>query len=157
MMEYRWKSGAPTRKLDPQIVGEFLDGLREDGGGLTAASVVSASKAKKSPLHSYFEWDDSVAASRYRDSQARDVINHICVTVEKSSGVQVVTRAFLHIQSNEGPRYEALHTVMSDDEKRGQVLANALREIKIWRNRYDELNELAGIIAEIDRLVVAAE
>jgi len=49
---------------------------------LSASQVVDAAKPAKSPLHSWFVWDDTKAAGEYRLIQARQLIRRFNVQVE---------------------------------------------------------------------------
>ena len=51
--------------VDAQISGEVCDALSEKGL-LTAANLVDVSRPEDAPLHSVFEWVDSVAAEKWR-------------------------------------------------------------------------------------------
>jgi len=70
----------------PVRVASCLNTLYQKNGRLTAALVVKAASKEGSPLHSYFEWDDTVAGARYRMEQARDLIRSVDVrfTIEDS-------------------------------------------------------------------------
>lgn len=68
--------------VSPQEAKEELERLAEKNGGrLTPDAVVESAKSKKSPLHGYFDWDDSTAARSYRIIQARELIRSIRVEV----------------------------------------------------------------------------
>jgi len=71
----RFQAGAAT---DPAAVGAHLDLLRkQQKGELTPSDVVNDARNPNSPLHSFFEWSDSVAAEQYRLSQARGLIRAV--------------------------------------------------------------------------------
>jgi len=66
---------------DIGIVEQELETIREQHGGvLLPGDVVTAAKRKTHPLHSYFEWDDSEAANKYRINQARALIRTVTVS-----------------------------------------------------------------------------
>lgn len=44
------------------------------GGRITPRALVDAARDPDSPLHSFFEWDDSEAAEKYREMQARTLL-----------------------------------------------------------------------------------
>lgn len=51
------------------------------GGRLTPQAVLEEAESAESPLHGWFEWDDTVAAAAYRLDQARDLIRSVEVTL----------------------------------------------------------------------------
>lgn len=51
-------------------------------GTLTPQRVVKAAEDERSPLHDYFEWDDTKASDKYRLLQARVLIKRVRVVIE---------------------------------------------------------------------------
>ena len=69
-MKYKYKNKAFTA-VKAQIVGDTLEELFEINDGVVIPStVVKAARPKRSPIHNCFEWDNNVAARKYRESQA---------------------------------------------------------------------------------------
>ena len=149
-MVYQWK-GAARITIPAQRAGEQLEALRDQHGGVTAAIVVDDARKKRSPLHGAFEWDDSVAGTAHRLNQARYLLRAIVVVSEKAAPTRRPIRAFVHVSADgAGDMYESLEVALSTPEMRAQVLARALRKLEVWRARYEELEELAGVFAAID-------
>lgn len=67
-MVYEWKEAAQI-KADAQKAGEMLENL-EKTVGLTPKNLVEASRDESAPLHNEFEWNDTKAAEKYRETQA---------------------------------------------------------------------------------------
>lgn len=64
---------------------------KANGGLVTPDAVVADARNQKSPLHSYFEWDDTKAAHAHRLTQARALITSVMVTVRtENRSVQAV-------------------------------------------------------------------
>jgi hypothetical protein len=53
----------------------------EKNGKLTPFDVIEAARDKTSPLHEYFEWNDTEAARLYRIEQARGLIRTVKIEV----------------------------------------------------------------------------
>lgn len=137
-------------KVDPQVVGDALEKIREKNGGtLTPDAVVTASKPKAAPLHSEFEWDDSVAGHQWRINQARQIVRSVALVDE---GVSEAPRAFVSVQGSdeEGRAYVSIEAAMSRDDWREQVLRDALAEALSWQRRYQSFKELAEIHGAIE-------
>nr|WP_321985325.1 hypothetical protein [uncultured Lichenicoccus sp.] len=148
-MTYQWRQGARF-SVDPQYAGEEIETLRKRANGqLTPAQVVDAARNEASVLHPAFEWDDSIAAERHREDQARYLVGALVVKVAPK-GVQREVRAFVSVQQAETTGYTSLGAAMSDAELRRQVLARAWQELQAWRARYAAYSELAEIHAVID-------
>lgn len=156
-VRYGVKPGSRVPPEKAQTYGDSLQRLAERyGGRLDAEIVVEASRNPASPLHEWFEWDDSTAAEEYRKEQARALIRAI-VICEKNPRVEV--RAFHHVVLSEeaGGSPECYYVPTEDVLKnRGllqQVLQEALDYLCWFRKKYAILKELGGVHREIDRLI----
>lgn len=61
---------------------EEIKKLEDRRGRLTAEEVLEAARPSASPLHGFFEWDDSKAAEAHRLEQARDLIRRVKIELE---------------------------------------------------------------------------
>ena len=148
---YAWNRGSKF-SADPQSVGEELARLQGNvRGKLTPEKVVTSARKKNSPLHSLFEWNDSVAGEKYRQEQARCVIRNIRV-VYIDRPEPVPQRVYVHVSpAKRESAYYSKSVVMADDELRRQALHNAITLLQGIRDRYAELAELKGVFREIDK------
>ena len=64
-----------------ELIREELLKLQDETGRLTPSLVLSAAKDPQNPLHKHFEWDDSVAARKYRIDQARALIRQVSLVI----------------------------------------------------------------------------
>ena len=114
-----------------QIYGEYLWKIREENGDfLTPEMVVEKAKGKISPIHEFFEWDNSTAAEKYRIWQARYLLGRIEIIIKSDEGDDQV-RAFLNISvksaDDGGERgYVTLTDVQENSDYLEIVLENAL-------------------------------
>lgn len=151
-MVYRWK-GFVQMPVSAQVAGEELDKIRAANSGiLTKKLVVKEAKSKSSPLHSAFEWNDTVAAEKYREDQAGYMIRSIEVTMVGQENSKIPVRAFVSVASNEDKQYRSIAAVMVDQELREQVLDRAFIEFNAWKRRYENLLELAEIFTSASRI-----
>jgi len=140
-----------------QVYGEELEKIAaENGGVLTPDSVVKAAENEDSPLHDHFDWNDSSAAEKFRLAQARQMINHIEITVTIDGDEIAEQRAFMNVMqpSKNGKSgsnvYVTVEKAMTSKEYRKQILATAMREAKYWEEKYKEYNELSEVFSAID-------
>lgn len=68
------------RSLTKSQFDTVVASLKRDGQ-LTASGILKEAKKKTSPLHSLFEWDNTLAAKQYRLAQARSVIKRANVSI----------------------------------------------------------------------------
>ena len=75
---------------------QALQDLYDKYGMLTPGLVVIAAENPGHELHDRFEWDDSIAAARYRLTQAAAIIRSVKVTVERGPDKDPIrVRAFV--------------------------------------------------------------
>lgn len=106
-----------------QLLEEELDRLAKKGAGtLTPVSVVDAARSPESPLHRYFEWNDSLAAIAHRLDQARVLIRSVRVSVTVEEKILVVPRYVHNPSVEEGESgYCALLTIDDNQQKRNVI------------------------------------
>lgn len=148
MSRFVWKDGSVySSKAEAGVVGRRLQYLmKRNGNALTADVIVDDAKVLGSPLHNLFEWDDTAAAIKYRERQARDLLVSVRILVEEDDGEEEPYRAFVNIIDDKiGSVYVDSVTAVCIDEYREQLLSRAVREINAWLGRYHELQELAEL------------
>ena len=158
-MKFEWKKGS-RQNADPQKVGNAIEKIRKRDGSVTTAAVVKAARPKNSPLHKCFQWDDSIAAEKYRQYQAGAIIRHLQVRHEDAP--KTPTRAYEHVSVTEDDgtekrAYQDIETIMSDPISRDELLARAICEAISFRKRYRTLSELAKVFAAMDEVFAESD
>ena len=156
-MVYKYR--ATQYKIPAQQAGEYLQELGETEGGLTAVKLLDASRPDDALLHGCFEWNDSEAAEKYRLNQAREFIGNIVVVEMEGKPVEK-TRAFISVTETAHRSvgvFKPIIEALSDENNRAVVLDNAIREMKTFREKYSNLEELARVISEMDKVIGGAE
>lgn len=129
---------------------EELAAIREKRGALTPAAVVEEAKDPQHPLHSRFEWDDSIAGDAYRRQQAHELIRSVRIIYSaqgaKESNIGSV-RAFHAIRHDHGFVYEPAEKIAVDPVARAVVLAEMRRDWLVLRRRYQEFSEFAAMVS----------
>ena len=142
-------------KMDEQSLKE-LEVVRKQGKGvLYPEAVVDYAVDEKTALHSHFEWDDDKAGQQYRIWQARKLI--VCYEIV-TPGTAVVNQVYVSItsdRSGEGAKggYRRLVDVLSNDEWRSCLLADALADFMFWKAKYQHVKELVPIFEVGDKVV----
>jgi hypothetical protein len=117
---------------------------------LSAQEVLDLARPKNSPIHQYFNWDDSDAAEKYRLYQARNLIK--CIVVEIDDGVSVPKYCTpVMVDGYEKKRYVSLKRAISTPSIWEQILSRALEDAEFWNARYRHLRELRPISTAIDK------
>ena len=117
--------------------------IREEHGRLTPKIVVDAARPENHPLHGSFEWDDSVAAEKWREEQASWMIRHVKITYKVDETAPSATvRAFHAAYHPEtGHAYNPIEEILEDPFQRQLLFQNAQRDWIAMRDRYHNLIE----------------
>lgn len=135
-----------------RVVQELKRIAKENGGLLQPETVVDEARPITSPLHSLFEWDNTVAGQQYRIWQARQLIR---VSVEVLAGTDKACEVFVSLtpdRERESGGYRIMADVLSDADLRNQMLSDALDELELFREKYRKLKELAAVFSAIKRV-----
>lgn len=130
---------------DPEAIGAELAGIAATGG-LTPLAVVDAARKPTSAMHKLFDWNDEIAAEKWRLVQARSVIRHIHIVDDD----QEVRPAFLSVNIGE-TKYEPIQNVMKSRDMQAAVLAAAKRDLDAYMMRYKSLKEICELVQPAKR------
>jgi len=147
--------------LDADEVAEVCIGIEQRDGVLTPEAVVDAAASLTSPLHSFFEWDDTKAGRHYRLQQARNLIGSLYITpLATATKVSVDVRAFPHIPGA-GGGYVSQGTVASSPDLAIRLVEQYDRELRAVyaRNRAWERtlkkSRVGGVVTAIEAYIKA--
>ncbi len=150
---------APFTEADTQAIGETLTRLAAKGQSSSVHILAEARKAS-SPLHPYIEWDDAKAAEAHREHQATRIANKVAVRVVTAEGEERVLRAFHAVTVSVAgapsrfKHYVPLEVVRESADYSGQVVEEAWRQLRSWRDRWDLYRvEFGAVFGAIDELI----
>lgn len=182
--KYMWRDGyGYGGKEKAQIVGEVLEHIENRDGEVTSKSFLEESRPENSPTHSMFEWDDSIAAEKYRLNQSSKIIGQLTFEIiyeqnetteleievkkENTESVEAPVTltphsAFVNCSrskmygspSSDCAKYVSINKAMSNANMREQVVANSFREMKMFINKYREITEFTKIFEAMDEVEV---
>lgn len=127
------------------IAEELVQIQKAHRGLLRPVDVVAFARNPKTALHAQFDWEDSVAAEKWRLRQAQEVIR-LSVTVISSKVGSV--RAFVSLSSDrqkKGGGYRAVVDVLDDAGLLRQMLADAFDDLRAFKDKYEKLKQLQPI------------
>lgn len=128
-------------------------------GLLRPADVVRyAREQPNSALHQSFEWDDSIAAEKYRIIRARELIQ-VHVLLPNRPDVKPV-RAFCSLPEDRqrpGGGYRKLEQVLSDEQMRASLARQAKKDIEVLLSKYGNLLRLCDYGTVFDDLFRRAD
>lgn len=154
--KFSWKPGAQF-PVEAEVAADTIIGLQKTLGKetITAKELLDASREEEAPLHSCFEWDDTVAAEQYRVYQARKVIGSIEIKYVKNDTPAHLeqSRYFINVAPN-APKvqgqFATIDIAFSNDKYRNTVLKDALRNLRAFQLKYNRYTELSGVFKAIN-------
>lgn len=150
-MVYEWKYNMPIKA---QIVGEHFEELEKQQGHITPKIVLESARHETSVLHPCFEWNDDVAAEKYRETQAGLLIRNLTVKMIDVGEKQAEpVRAYVSIKQSDSSEFISLQNVLKDEELTRKMLEQAKNELNAFAKKYSTLQELSNVfeaIAEVN-------
>jgi len=125
-------------KIRDEVVIKAIEVLKDDDDMISPEAVVAAARPKNSPLHEYFDWEDSEAARCWRLHQARNLIR-VCIRIEElpnDEKQEIQVFVSLPEDRNDEGGYRVMTDVLNDDERREALLEMALKDLQTFRRKY---------------------
>lgn len=147
---YKAAAGAFFNDRTAATYGAEIERIMEKNPGVSLIPdmVLDAAADPKSPLHDYFEWDDSVCARRYRIEQAGEIISRIRYVIVTDEG-EVSQRAFINVtvdEQAEEEEYVPVRRLLNSPELRARALRKAMSDLEKWCLKYGHLRELGVVV-----------
>lgn len=166
VQRFVWRDGA-RQPVAPDVAAQELDTIIARQGVVTPEAVVAAASPLDAPLHPAFDWDDTSAARKFREQQARTLMGSLLIEYRTPDGtVLAPTRYVIKLQPAADdddatmdettanaiqPRVYILSmTANADDALRHRRVQQAYRELLSWQARYREIAAFAKLFAVID-------
>lgn len=136
-----------------KTIKEELEFIRKRNEGLLLPEhVVEFAKNKETKLHSHFQWDDSLAASQHRLWQARMIINVNVTVVDVEEEEPIRVKTYVSLTTDRGANgYRLMDDVMKSDDLRLQLMKDAQRELRNFREKYKSLTMLEKYMERADK------
>lgn len=115
---------------------------------ITPEQLLQKARNKKSELHKCFEWDDSIAAEKYRLHQARRVLQMLVV---ESVPEEATPLRVFQITSQKNV-YMPTRLFLEKPDEYALLLSRAKDELQSLKSRYHMLSELESVFEAIDEL-----
>ena len=139
-MKVEWRIDG-IYKADAQKVADEIGNDR-----ISPAEVLEKARDVNSELHKCFEWNDSIAAEKYRLQQARGILINL-VYKEKESNAEPVRTFQITSQRNV---YQPTVSFLVQDDEYQNLLKRAKSELESFKKRYHTLSELQEVFEAIE-------
>ena len=130
-------------KADAQKVAEEIG-----FGKFTPMEVLEKAKDETTELHKCFEWNDSIAAEKYRLEQAKNIIRML--VYEKETKEQAVVRYYAKTETKHV--YQPTKQFLVQEDEYQGLLRRALAELETFKKKYHTLTELEGIFEVMEAI-----
>lgn len=151
-MVYKYEWGIYRFPVSAEVVGKRCEELEKENVTLSKEALLDSARDEDDELHPLFEWNDGIAAEKYRLHQAGQVLSSLKITViqdQEEEPKQV--KAFVQVTRDAHRAvYMNTQTALKRVDTREAVLKIALQELAAFKNKYQTLSELAEVIAAID-------
>lgn len=134
-------------KADAETVYKEITAL---GDSFSPEQIVEAAKDENSELHKCFTWDDTVAAENWRKHQARVLVAQLVIRTETTDKEPVAVRVISSASAKN--MYAPTVKMLEVEQDYADLLARAVRELKIIQLKYKAVKELREIFEAIDEL-----
>lgn len=133
----------------PQIIARLAELYREHGL-LTPDLVVADARAKSSPLHSFFEWDNKAAAEGYRRDQARRLIASVRVEITTETRTISAVGYVRHPDAESDMQgYVSTPDLQTDADMARRALRQELKRLDALLDRVQSLADAVGLQSEV--------
>lgn len=152
---HRIRDGARVPRTQAAALAAVMMGLIAEGRGNHEA-LLEAARAKNSPIHSCFEWDDRKAAHAHRIEQARQYWKAIEIVVRVDDSTEKAQRAFHPVFIDGERQYQDIGTIARSESLMSQLLDAAKRDLIAFKHRYATISE-APDLADVFRAIEALD
>lgn len=130
-------------KADAEKVSKEIESIQN----ATPKNILEFARNEESELHKCFEWDDTIAAEKYRLQQARQIVCNI-IYQEDSKEESAKLRVFYSQSSTN--TYQPTKVLIRNENTYKELLMQAKSELRAFKNKYRMLTELEDIFELID-------
>lgn len=133
------------KDVDPQLVAKELLEIGED---FTPEQIVDKARDINTELHRCFEWNDTVAAEKYRKHQARQLCCNLLI--QKDENKEDVHGELRFVYNNDGKSYKPSTLIFNRMDEYEKLLKTAQGELHAFKLKYAFLKELNPILDMIN-------
>lgn len=144
----------PSQKV---IQEEVMRLVNQNDGVVTPEEIVEVARNPKHPLHDAFEWDDSIAAEKWRLDQARVLIRTVQVVITVRD-IEITGQGLIRDPRAEGKDqgYVLVERIRSNAEQAQRAMENELIRVSSSAARAREIAFGLGLQSEIEAKLAEA-
>lgn len=148
MNKYEWRIRSLAKGVDPDDAIKELERIESVYGTLSPERILNESRDDSAVLHPLFEWEDDLAAEKFRIHQARFILNNIHVKIIKD-GSSSSFPVYEVVNINSERRYRSIEVMtQSDIEQVKKATLKDLASIKNKLEAYENFSQTIGHISD---------
>lgn len=148
MIVAKWSATGTRFGADAQKCYEEIMEICDDFESATPQAVLEKARDESAELHKCFTWDDSIAAERYRLTEARLVTRQLVIKEVEVPKDRPEVRLFYKTDNESG--YKPTQIIVRQEDEYKKLLARAYAELRAFKAKYSMLKELQEIFELID-------
>ena len=130
-------------KADAQKVADEIGDEK-----ITPQEILEKARDEDSELHKCFEWNDSIAAEKYRLEQARNILRML--VYEGKSKEEKPLRLYMKTETTH--EYQPTKQFLIQQDEYQGLLKRALAELEAFKRKYRTLTELDSIFEAMETI-----
>lgn len=149
-MTYKWRTF--DYSVSAQAAGEHMEELDKQYGEVTPQIMVDDARPEGALMHPLYEWNDDIAAEKYRRNQAKKIASDLVIVhvAQNEEVPQEPIRAFVSVKPrNEKASFRPIVKALSDKDTKEQVIANAKLELEAYERKYRGIVDIIPILEEM--------
>lgn len=149
-----------VREPKQRVIDRELKRLVNKHGSITSELVLQEAKNAKHPLHRFFDWDDGVAAQKWRLAQASAIIlsSKMVAVLSEQNGTPTVlatckVRAL--VAPDRGHGFRMRKEVLEEKDSRDALIHRKVSQLRSWCRETIDIEELRDLREDIERKLPA--
>ncbi len=131
-----------------EILQSEIQKIYDEHGEVTPSLVLKKAKLKRNPMHSLFEWDDTIAGNEYRLDQSRRFIRQVTIIYEDKKQKLVHVSCEGNV-TKEG-KYKPIGVIVKNQSEFQRAMSEALSRCRAAEKAVKDLKDAAE--GEEDRI-----
>ena len=142
-----------SKAANAQRIGEALAEIKQrTKGKCNSKTVLDVARNRKHYLHQFFEWRNTVAAEKYRQEQARELMS--CVDIVEGKGNREKRLpAFVSLIDRGGRGYHTIGEILDSEHLQDLALRQAEADLESYERRLAVFHEICSAIRTARELI----
>lgn len=146
-----------VRRTKTTVVEREMERLYKVHGRVDTGMLLEVARPETSPLHRYFEWNDGVAAEKYREHQALQLImasKFVLLLNEEKGTAVAVSRESMQVRRllpafDDDGGFKMRGDILNEADARAALIDRKKRALRSWCRETGDIKELDALRAAI--------